>query len=62
MQASQGYKVHILLYLVMNKEKIFWWIAGIGFYGIMLHPIMLIMFLFGVWGMNRYGKEENNIR
>ena len=62
MQASQGYKVYILLHLVMSKEKIFWWIAGIGLYGVVMHPAMLVVLALGVWGMNRYGKEENNIR
>lgn len=41
----------------MNKRKIFTIIAVIGFWGSMIHPVMMIPFAFGVWGLNKCGEN-----
>lgn len=45
----------------MNKEKIFGIIFCIGFYGVMMHPIMIIALAIGVWGVNKYGTEDYDV-
>lgn len=43
----------------MNKEKIFTIIACVGFWGSMMHPVMIAVLAVGVWGLNRYGTPDN---
>ncbi len=45
----------------MNKEKIFGVISCIGFYGVMMHPAMIVVLLIGVWGVNKYGTEDYDV-
>lgn len=34
----------------MNKEKIFTIVTAIGFWGSMIHPVMIAVLVVGVWG------------
>lgn len=43
----------------MNKEKTYGVILTMGFFGVILHPIMIILLAIGVWGVNKYGTEDN---
>ena len=43
----------------MNKEKIFTVVTCIGFWGSMMHPVMIAVLAIGVWGLNKYGKPDN---
>lgn len=43
----------------MNKEKIFTVVTCIGFWGSMMHPVMIAVLAVGVWGLNKYGKPDN---
>ena len=43
----------------MNKEKIFTVITCIGFWGSMMHPVMIAVLAVGGWGLNKYGKPDN---
>ena len=43
----------------MNKEKIFTVITCIGLGGSILHPDMIAVLAAGVWGLNKYGKPDN---
>lgn len=43
----------------MNKEKIFTVITCIGLGGSIMHPVMIAVLAFGVWGLNKYGTPDN---
>ena len=43
----------------MNKEKIFTVITCIGLGGSIMHPVMIAVLAFGVWGLNKYGTADN---
>ena len=43
----------------MNKEKIFTVVTGIGFWGSMIHPVMIAVLAVGVWGLNKYGTPDD---
>lgn len=43
----------------MNKEKIFTVVTCIGFWGSMMHPVMIAVLAVGVWGLNKYGTPDN---
>lgn len=43
----------------MNKEKIFTVVTCIGFWGSMIHPVMIAVLAVGVWGLNKYGTPDN---
>lgn len=45
----------------MNKEKIFTVVTGIGFWGSMIHPVMIAVLAVGVWGLNKYGTPDDEI-
>lgn len=38
----------------MKKEKIYEAILGIGFFGVMLHPVFIVVLAIGVIGLNRH--------
>ena len=45
----------------MNKEKIFTVVTAIGFWGSMIHPVMIAVLVVGVWGLNKYGTPDDEI-
>lgn len=38
----------------MRKEKIYTAITAIGFFGVMAHPVMIVVLAIGVIGLNVY--------
>lgn len=44
----------------MKKEKVFTVLFGIGFFGVMMHPAMLVFLLVGIIGMNYYGLDSKD--
>lgn len=39
--------------------KFFTTVAAIGFFGSILHPVMLAVFAIGVYGMRKYEEDED---
>lgn len=44
------------------KEQIFNIVTLVGLVGLAIHPISLAFLAVGAWGINRYGKSNNNDR
>lgn len=42
------------------KEQIFNIITLVGLVGLSIHPISLVFLAVGAWGINRYGKPNND--
>lgn len=45
----------------MKKEKMFYALSAIGFYGMLICPVMIVVLIVAAWGLRKYGRQDEEI-